>query len=114
MKRRSLTTKERLRLFMLHNGACHLCGGKVDGVREKWDVEHVIPLAMGGEDDDANRKPAHVTCHRGKTKQDMGNIARAKRREARHMGTHRPRAVIPGSKLSRWKKKLDGTVVERT
>lgn len=107
--RRSLTSKERLRLFALHHGLCHLCGGRI-GVGEAWEVEHVIPLAMGGEDDDANRKPAHVKCHRAKTTDDAGNIAKAKRREAKHMGARpRPKRPLMGSKASGWKQKIDGT-----
>lgn len=109
--RRSLTAKERLRLFTLHGGICHLCGGRIDGPREAWDVEHVIALAMGGADDDANRKPAHVKCHKAKTKSDMGALAKAKRNEARYQGA-RPRPKqkfgIPGLK-----KKISGEVVPR-
>jgi 5-methylcytosine-specific restriction endonuclease McrA len=111
--RRSLTSKERLRLFALHDERCHLCGGRI-GVGEAWEVEHVIPLAMGGADDDANRKPAHVKCHRAKTTDDAANIAKAKRREAKHLGARpRPKRPIPGSKASGWKKPLNGPAVRR-
>ena len=114
MKRRSLTGKERLRLFSFHEGICHLCKGKIDGAREAWEVEHEIPLAMGGADDDKNRKPAHIKCHKDKTVVDMGNIAKAKRREAKHIGAKSPsRQPLPGGKDSKWKRKLNGEWVKR-
>jgi 5-methylcytosine-specific restriction endonuclease McrA len=95
-RRRSLSTRERARLFTLHGGICHLCGGLIDGTREAWEVSHDIPLEMGGADDDANRRPAHKKCHRDHTARvDIPAIAKAKRREARHIGALRPAGKIP-------------------
>jgi 5-methylcytosine-specific restriction protein A len=112
--RRSISTRDRARLFQLHKGVCHICEGKIDGTREAWEVEHETPLSMGGEDDDENRLLAHVKCHKAKTRKDMGNLAKAKRNEARYTGARAtPKAVIPGSKASMWKKRMDGTVVLR-
>lgn len=105
--RRSLSAKERLRLFTLHGGICHLCAGRIDGSREAWEVEHVLALALGGADDDANRKPAHVKCHRPKTADDIGKIAKADRIKAKHTGA-RKRGW--GGK---WKRKLNGETVLR-
>lgn len=84
-KRRS--AKTRLSIFLAHEGTCHICKGKI-GVGEAWDLDHVTPLAMGGEDEDANLAPAHrKTCHGAKTaQQDVPMIAKAKRREAIHLG----------------------------
>ncbi|WP_377838743.1 HNH endonuclease [Bosea sp. UC22_33] len=90
MNRRSLSTRDRLRIFTLHGGICHLCGGKVQA-GEAWEVSHDTPLELGGADDDANRKPAHRKCHRAHTAAvDLPNIAKAKRREARHLGAKAP------------------------
>ena len=113
MTRRHLSPRERLRLFTAAGGVCHICGGKIDGTREAWDIEHVIPLAMGGADDDTNMRPAHKVCHAPKTADDLGRLAKAKRQQLRHLGIKRARAVIPGSRVSRWKRKLDGTTVLR-
>lgn len=112
--RRSLSAKERLRLFTLHSGICHLCEGRIDGAREAWEVEHEIPLAMGGADDDKNRKPAHVKCHGPKTAIDLGNIAKAKRREARHAGAKAPsKRPMPGARDSQWKRTFGHGWVKR-
>ncbi len=90
MNRRPLSSRERLRLFALHRGICHICDGTINSVREAYDIEHVVPLAMDGADDDGNRKPAHRKCHGPKTKHDAGNLAEAKRREVRHTGALSP------------------------
>ncbi len=107
-ERRSLTGKERLRLFALHGGRCHFCGGKINAVTEAWEVSHDIPLELGGADDDANRKPAHKKCHRDHTSAvDAPNIAKAKRREIKNMGAK------PRRPWSKFRKKVSGEVVLR-
>lgn len=113
MTRRRLSTKARLEVFTRAGGVCHICGATI-WPGEPWEVEHVIPIAQGGEDGGDNLAPAHVDCHASKTAQDAANTARAKRLQARHLGAKAPsRAVVPGSKRSPWKKRLDGSVVRR-
>lgn len=94
-KRRS--KKERARLFNLHDGKCHICGGDIMA-GQAWDISHEIPLALGGEDDDENSKLAHTKCHRGKdsqTSKDQARIAKAVRQEAAHKGFKQPAKSIP-------------------
>jgi 5-methylcytosine-specific restriction endonuclease McrA len=110
--RKNISTKTRTSLFMKRGGICHLCNGKV-GVGEAWELEHGIPLAMGGDDDEGNWFVAHVKCHAAKTKDDVANIAKAKRREARHIGSLVSRNPLPGGRRSKFKRKMDGTVVLR-
>jgi len=43
-------------------GCCHLCGRK--GATQ---VDHVVPLAEGGADDESNLAPIHDDCHAQKT-----------------------------------------------
>ena len=94
--RRSLTAKDRLRIFADHNGRCHLCGGKIDPRIEAWEVSHEIPLELGGDDDDINRQPAHRKCHRAHTSNtDIPNIAKAKRRELKNLGATKPKYRWP-------------------
>ena len=71
-----------------HNATCHICNGAIQP-GDKWDVDHVIALELGGADEPANWRPAHMKCHRGpqgKTARDLEAIAKAKRREAAHIG----------------------------
>lgn len=106
MKRRSLSPLQRLKLFEAAKGVCHLCEQRIQ-VGEKWEVEHVIPLALGGADDESNTSPAHVACHAPKTAADLGAIAKVKRIRAKHIGADKPRGFPkppPGFKYS-WKTK---------
>jgi len=83
--RRAMTGKARLAFITLHNRVCHICSGHIDK-DQSWDVEHVIPLAMGGDNEPGNLRPAHSKCHAAKTKQDVANVAKAKRREIINAG----------------------------
>ena len=108
MRRRPLSTKERLRLFELHGGVCHLCGDRIDPVRERWDLEHGLAIALGGSDTDDNMFLAHTKrCHKEKTAVDIGMIRKADRQRARHLGAK------PRRPQSKWKRRVDGSVVLR-
>lgn len=114
--RRHISAKERMQIWEREGGICHICGQKIDGARERWDIEHVIPLAMGGDEDrgSLNLKPAHVKCHGAKTREDKKQIAKAKRMEQRGAGISRhSRNPLPGGRASKWKKKINGEVVPR-
>ncbi len=114
MTRIRRTLLQRLAIFEAHGGRCHICGERIDGPRERWDVEHVIPLALGGEDEDGNVAPAHVACHARKTTQDRRDIAKANRVRAKHQGAFDTSAPpLAGSKRSPWKRLMCGTVVRR-
>jgi len=109
--RKSISTRERVRLFTLHGGRCHLCGGHVQ-VGEAWDVSHELPLELGGSDDDENRQIAHRKCHRAHTAAvDAPAIGKMRRREAKHIGARAPsRRPLRDPHLMR---KVNGTVVRR-
>jgi 5-methylcytosine-specific restriction protein A len=48
---------------------CHVCG------RTRADqVDHVIPLAEGGPDDESNLAPIHAACHREKTAKEARRV----------------------------------------
>lgn len=111
---RRMSTTRRARIFAAHDGICHICGERIDGTRERWDADHIIALEISRDDSDDNLAPAHEVCHRSKTStQDIPQIAKAKRVGAKHNGSFRPRSEIPGSRSSRWKRKIDGTTVPR-
>lgn len=111
--RRSLSTRDRARIFAKHDGQCHLCGGKIT-VGERWEVSHDTPLELGGADDDSNMAPAHYKCHRAITAEvDIPRIAKAKRREAIHTGAKRTSRPIPGSRASGLRKRMNGEVERR-
>lgn len=114
MTRRRISASERAQIFADALGICHICGLKIDGGHERWDVEHVIPLAMGGDEakGSKNLQPAHVKCHKAKSAVDVQHIGKAKRMQQRRAGIpKKSRNPIPGSKGSGMRKKMDGTVI---
>lgn len=113
MKRVRITAKMRADIFMRHGGICHLCSMKVIP-GEDWDVSHDIPLEAGGKDDETNWLVAHRKCHRVHTSTvDAPLIAKVKRIHQRHIGAKKSRSPLPGGRHSKWKKKMDGSVVRR-
>jgi 5-methylcytosine-specific restriction endonuclease McrA len=89
MKRQRLTGKARLTFLKSHKSICHICGGAIQA-GDAWELEHVIPLAMGGDDAPENWRPAHKKCHADKTRDDLCRIAKAKRIEISHHGAKPP------------------------
>lgn len=114
MKRVRITGKMRADIFMRHGGVCHLCSMKVVP-GEEWDVSHDIPLEAGGKDDESNWLVAHRKCHRRHTATvDAPLIAKVKRIHQRHIGAKaKSKNPLPGSRHSKFKRKMDGTVVRR-
>jgi hypothetical protein len=111
--RKPMSPMRRLRIWEAHKGRCVLCRRKIDGVRERWIIEHVRALALGGTDTDDNCGPAHASCGRDKTKADNASWSKAKRQKAKHVGIRGSANPIPGSKASPWKKCMDGRTVRR-
>jgi len=78
------------------------------------DVDHILPLWLGGNNREKNLEglcPAH---HAAKTKAEASLRAKAKRREQRDQGTRRPRKAIPSRGFQRdLTKGFDGIVRPR-
>lgn len=109
--RQSLSPTRRLQLFERHSGRCHICDMKIQ-VGQKWEVEHVIALTIGGADDESNMRPAHKACHAVKTKVDVAAGAKCQRVKAKHYGIKK-RGGFPAGRQSKFKRRIDGTVVLR-
>jgi len=103
-RRKTFNAKDRARIFAANGGVCHICRGKIDNTREAFEIEHVIPWALTQDDSDENLRPAHKNCHRRKTDQDVADIARAKRREAKHKGYARPQKRIQSAGFAKEQK----------
>ena len=76
--RKSFSAKDRARIFAAHGGVCGLSGVKI-GAGDAWHIEHRVPVALGGSNDDENLYPALVEPHAIKTKTDVARIAKSKR-----------------------------------
>jgi 5-methylcytosine-specific restriction protein A len=114
VRRPTFSTSFRLNLFLKRKGMCTACRRKIEAGKA-WDIDHILPLALGGTNEPNNLQILCRPCHRAKTIQsDVPRIAKTKRLKARHLGARAPSIrPIPGSRRSPWKRKMDGSVVRR-
>lgn len=96
----------RLRVFERYKGCCYLSGRKIRP-GERWDLEHIIALSLGGEHAESNLAPALVAPHRIKTKADRRIKAKNDRVSKGHLGIKKPRTI------TRWRK-FSGEIVIST
>lgn len=82
-------TRVRLRVFEAHGGRCHITKRKILA-GEAWELEHVKPLHLGGENRETNLAPALVAAHREKTSREITAKAKADRTRAKHLGVYPP------------------------
>jgi len=56
----------RVRILIRDNFTCQVCGKEL---RSKYlEIDHIIPLAIGGREDDSNRQVLCIECHREKSR----------------------------------------------
>lgn len=114
MTRKRFSATALTKRLLEFDGKCAECSGKFGGSHGKPEWDHIIPLELGGDDAIENLQPLHKGCHKAKTKEDVGHIAKSKRMQQRASGIDRqPKAVIPGSTASGWKHKMNGDWVKR-
>lgn len=103
----------RARVFERAGGRCHACTRKI-AAGERWTLEHLTALINGGLNREDNLGVTCDWCLPAKNAVDVAEKATVARKRNKHLGIASPkRAVIPGSRTSRFKKRLDGTVVPR-
>ena len=110
-KRGNLSARRKLAIWEREKGKCMVCGVKL--VTGKFIFEHVRALELGGTDTDDNIRLTCKGCATEKTKQDHSNAAKAKRKKSATLGLKQSKTPLPFGKGSKFKKKMDGTVVRR-
>ena len=109
----AIPPRVRLRVFEAHGGICHLSGRRIQA-GEPWDCDHVVALVNGGEHRESNLAPALRDKHREKTAKDVREKSIVRRKRMKSIGiapkNGRP---MPGSKASKFKRKMNGEVVLR-
>ena len=75
--KRATMTPARRRAVLMRAGICCEHPGCV--MAQNLEIDHIIPLELGGADHDANLQALCYTHHKLKTKQDIKRIAKARR-----------------------------------
>lgn len=106
----------RARVFDAFGGVCQRTGRKIMS-GEKWELDHRIPLedwtGEGHGNRESNLWPLLYEHHRAKTGQENSQRAKERRKREKHLGIERPKQKLPGSKGSKWKRKIGGRVEPR-
>lgn len=108
-----IPARVRVRVFQAQDGCCAVCRRKMAVAGEPFEVDHITPLVLGGENAEQNLRALCGPCHKAKTAGDVKQKATEARKRAKSLGVHRPKSTIPGSKGSGWKRKINGPTVRR-
>ena len=99
------------RVFQAHEGMCHLTGRKITAA-DRWELDHILALANGGENRESNLAPALSKAHKAKTVDDVRQKAKNDRIRKKHIGIKKPSSFAT-ARGGKWKKKIDGTTILR-
>lgn len=115
MKRQEFSAAVRLAAWERSLGFCEAqgCGVYIDSPKLGPEYHHRIEAALGGEATIENCAVTCIPCHRRITAARAPVLAKVKRIRKARANIKPRRAVIPGSKASGWKKRMDGTVERR-
>lgn len=122
--RREFPTSVRREALRRSGGLCEATGGRYGlepGARCSaplgygFEYDHELPDWYGGEPTLENCVVVCRTCHKHATHRvDAPKMAKARRSHAKHLGARAPsRNPLPGSRASKWRRKMDGTVERR-
>jgi 5-methylcytosine-specific restriction endonuclease McrA len=112
MSRTEFTRKTKAQGFERSGGKCEICGVRL--MPGKFRFDHKLPCALGGDNSLENLVVQCVACDKPKTADDVRRIRKADRQKAVHIGAKAPsRNPMPGSKVSGWKRKMNGNVEKR-
>jgi len=75
----------RVRVFERFEGRCYLSGRKIMP-GDAWELEHIRPLSMGGENREMNMAPALKAPHAAKSAVEAHDRAKADRIRKKHIG----------------------------
>lgn len=113
MTRRRFPKSVKTAAFERAMGRCECCTAYL--YVGKFHYDHIQPDGLLGEPTLENCRVLCIACHGVKTaREDIPRMAKADRQKARHEGTRKPsRRPMDGSRGSRWRKRMDGTVERR-
>lgn len=104
----------RVRVFERNDGVCQCgCTRKIRP-GDRWETDHVIAIINGGENRESNLQTLLGACHDIKTGKDVAQKSRTYDRKKMNLGIKRRSGrPMPGSRRSKWKRKVGGGWVRR-
>jgi 5-methylcytosine-specific restriction endonuclease McrA len=107
----AIPARVKVRIFDRCGGQCRNCTLPIRGkLRPAYD--HIQALINGGSHREFNLQLLCVPCHAIKTKADVAEKSITARKRTKHLGIRKP-SRFPGSRDSKFKKKMDGSVLLR-
>lgn len=107
----SVPERVKVRVFERAGGACKECTLPIRG-KLLPAYDHIQALINGGGNRESNLQLLCVPCHKVKTRADVAEKSVMARKRKKHLGIKKP-SRFPGSRNSKLKKRVDGTVVLR-
>ena len=104
----AIPPKVKLRIFDASRGLCAICRRAIRG-RLLARYDHIIALVNGGHNRQSNVQLLCHECHDAKTKDDVAEKSALYNKRIKRMGFKRKK-LIPGSKGSGIRRRMDGTV----
>ena len=86
---RKVTPRRRLAIWERDKGRCQCCGRQLTA-GDKWVLEHLRALELGGTNEDDNLAVYCEPCAGSKTKGDHSRAAKAKSQKQRSLGIRKP------------------------
>jgi 5-methylcytosine-specific restriction endonuclease McrA len=107
------TATARSSILERQGNACARCGMGLYPF--PFEIDHVLPLALGGSNEPGNLEALCLHCHKAKTARDIKAIAKAKRIAKREAGENKRSRKIAGKPLGGGplRRKMSGEVVPR-
>lgn len=106
----SIPPRVRIRVFDRADGRCYICGRKICA-GEYWEADHITALVNGGSNSESNLGAACSNCCYSKTARDIAE--KSKVADTRKSFLLPKQGKMPGSRGTRWKKLMNGQVIER-
>ena len=78
--------KASVRAATVAGGECRRCGGGFDYL----ECDHIVPIELGGADDESNTQALCPDCHKSKTREDIRAIRKADRIKKKHERLYDP------------------------
>lgn len=99
----------RLRILLRYDRTCYLSGRPIRP-SDKWELEHIKALSLGGEHRESNLAPALVEPHKVKTRSDRKVKAKSDHTIAANYGIRKAKRPLSHARL---RKRMDGSIVDR-